>query len=238
LVEKAFIFKSNRKRLLRFTKLSNLESNRSLAGIGALMLFLSFIPFLGIIGLILLLIGMKGLADYYKEPNIYQNALMGVIFGIIGIIAATVLLFGVIIGGMFSVFSAGIGAAIGGILVFILVLVVAFVFLLLAAMYFRRGLSSLAMKSGEHMFETAGMLLLVGAILTVVLVGFLLMWIASLLLAVAFFSMKTSPPSTYNAPSPPLTTSTMQATRYCPNCGAPVQPNTIYCPNCGKQLPP
>jgi uncharacterized membrane protein len=203
------------------------------------MLFFSFIPIVGLIGMILLLIGMKGLADYYKEPNIYRNALMGVIFGIIGIIAATLLLFVTIIGGIFGGITAGPGAAVlGGLVIFGLVLVVAFIFLVLAAMYFRRALSSLALKSGEHMFETAGLILFIGAVLTIILVGFLLMWVACLLMAIAFFSMKTSSqPFASSSFSPPSPVPTMQATRYCPNCGAPVQPNSTFCPNCGKQLP-
>ena len=96
--------------------MSSLESSKSLAGIGAILLIFSFIPVVGIIGIILLLIGMKGIADYYKEPSIYQNALWGVIFGIIGIIATTVLIFGSIIGGIFTSLTLGPAAIIGSLI--------------------------------------------------------------------------------------------------------------------------
>jgi len=218
---------------------SSLESSKSLAGIGAILLIFSFIPAVGIIGIILLLIGMKGIADYYKEPNIYQNALWGVIFGIIGIIATTVLIFGSIIGGIFTSLTLGPAAIIGSLLLIGLFLVVAFIFYLLAAMYFKRAFSSLAQKSGEHMFETAGLLLWIGAILTIIFVGLFLILVAWILLAIAFFSMKT--PSQQYAYTPPPSAATpapTQATRYCPNCGAPVEQNTAFCPHCGKQLPP
>jgi uncharacterized membrane protein len=221
--------------------MSSLESSKSLAGIGAILLIFSFIPVVGIIGIILLLIGLKGMADYYKEPIIYQNALWGVIFGIIGIIAATVLIFGRIIGGIFGGLALGPVVVLGSLIFIALVVVIAFVFYLLAAMYFRRAFNSLAQKSGEHMFETAGLILWIGAILTIVVVGLFLMLVAWILLAIAFFSMRTpSQPYAYTPPTTPVpsTAPPTQATRYCPNCGAPVEPNTAFCPHCGKQLPP
>ena len=81
---------------------SNVESSKTLAAIGAILLFLSFIPVVGIIGIILVLIGMKGLSEYYKDESIYRNALKGVIFGIIGIIAVSVGSILAFLGGMFS----------------------------------------------------------------------------------------------------------------------------------------
>ena len=67
--------------------MSSLESSKNLAGIGTILLILSFIPVVGIIGIILLLIGLKGLSEYYKDESIYKNAIWGVLFGIVGIIA-------------------------------------------------------------------------------------------------------------------------------------------------------
>lgn len=216
---------------------STWESSKSLAGIGAILLFLSFIPVVGIIGIILLLVGMKGLADYYKDPAIYQDALWGLIFGIIGIVAVTVLFFGGLFGGIFGGLAFGAGFLLSGFLFFGLVLVVAFIFYLLMATYFRRAFSLLAQKSGEHMFETAGLLLLIGAILTIVLVGVFLILVAWILLTVAFFSMRLpSQPSVYTQAPPNPTAPMPQATRFCPNCGAPVETNAMYCPHCGTQL--
>jgi uncharacterized paraquat-inducible protein A len=126
-----------------------------------------------------------------------------------------------------------------GLLVLAVTLVIVFVFYLIAAMYFRRAFNILAQKSGEHMFETAGLLLWIGAILTIVFfIGLVLILVAWILATIAFFSIKVpSQQYTYTPPTvatPPPT----QATRYCPNCGAPVEPNTAFCPHCGKQLPP
>jgi uncharacterized membrane protein len=226
--------------------MSNLENSKSLAGIGSILLIF---PIISIVGIILVLIGMKELANYYKEPSIYQNALLGVVFGIIALIAIAAAVPIVAISGLFSIFALGFG-----LLALLLVLVIVFVFYLIAALYFRRAFNALAQKSGEHMFETAGLLLWIGAILTIVFfIGLVLILVAWILATIAFFSIKV-PSQTYaytppTAPVPttaPPTQATLatqatqatQATRYCPNCGAPVEPNTAFCPHCGKQLPP
>jgi hypothetical protein len=108
-------------------------------------------------------------------------------------------------------------------------------------MYLRKAFATLSQKTGEHSFETAGNLLWIGALLTIVFgIGLILIFIAWIFATIGFFAMKvSSQPIGYAPhPPPPVTSTQTQATRYCPNCGAPVQPNTTFCPNCGKQLPP
>jgi len=61
----------------------SLESNKSLGGIGAILLA---IPFLNLIGIILVLIALKGMGEYYDDEEIFKNALYGFIFGFIGVI--------------------------------------------------------------------------------------------------------------------------------------------------------
>jgi hypothetical protein len=95
------------------------------------------------------------------------------------------------------------------------------------------------------MFETAGLLLFVGAILTIVFfIGLLIILVAWIIATIAFFSIKTGQTQQY-AYTPPPPTSTapptippMQPTRYCPNCGAPVAADATFCPHCGRQLAP
>lgn len=224
---------------------SNVESSKTLAGIGAVLLFLSFIPLVGLIGLILVLIGLKGLSEHYKDDSIYRNAIRGLIFGIIGIVAVSIGVVAAIIGGIFSSLTFGAAGFVGGILTLILIIVVAFVFYVLMAMYFKRAFDSLADRSGEQLFHTAGMLLFIGAILTIFLVGFILIIIAWIIATIAFFSMKVTPTQQYSQQqygysSSPLPTAspTIQTSRFCPNCGAPQDVNATFCPHCGKQLPP
>jgi uncharacterized membrane protein len=234
LVAKAFIYRHHKCGFIEVNKMSNnAESSKNLAGIGSILLIF---PFLSIVGIILVFIGMKGLSDYYKEPSIYQNALWGLIFGIIAGVAVAAAVPLIFIGGLFGG-ALGLGV---GLLSLFGVLVVVFVFYVIAAMYLRRAFSALAQKTGEHAFESAGNLLWIGALLTIVFgIGLILIFIAWIFATIGFFSMKPSPqPTVY---TPPSTTAaplpTTQATRYCPNCGAPVQPNVAFCPNCGKQLP-
>ena len=236
---------------------SSLESSKNMAGVGAILLIFYLIPFaglvLGIIGAILLLMGIKGLAEYYQDNGIYQDAMMGVVYVIIGIVATLVIFIGFIFGSVFSgLFAVGL---------LIVAVVVLFVFYLLGAMSFRKSFSLLAVKSGEHMFETAGLILFIGAVLTIVLVGLLVVAIAWILLAVAFFSIKPSmqqpmqpyssappsmPPSSSTATSQPVAApvsepvlpTVVQTGRYCPNCGSLVDVSATFCPHCGKQLPP
>jgi uncharacterized membrane protein len=219
---------------------SNPESSKLLAAIGALLLFLSFVPVIGIIGIILLLIGMKGLSEYYHDDAIYRNALRGVVFGIIGIIAVSAFSLLGFFGGLLSTPFLGALAIVGAIITAIVILVIAFVFYLLMAMNFRRAFDVIAARSGENMFRTAGNLLFWGAVLTIIFVGLIIVWIAWLILAIAFFSMRVAPAQPYGQQPymPPPTPPTAQATRYCPNCGAPVDATATFCPHCGKQLPP
>jgi uncharacterized membrane protein len=167
-----------------------------MASIGALLLVIgSFVPFLSLVGIILLLVGLRDLARHYNDNSIFQNALYAVIFGIIGIVAAGVLLV--------SLFISGAGAFLGLAAGIIGALIVAFIFYILMALYFRRAFDSLADKSGQGMFRTAGLLLLVGAVLTIVIVGLVLIFIAWILVTVAFFSMTSTATSQQPPPPPP-----------------------------------
>jgi uncharacterized membrane protein len=75
------------------------------------------------------------------------------------------------------------------------VLLILFVFGIIAAFFMRRSLVALGYRAEVSLFRTAGLLLLIGAILTFIGIGFVLIWIAILLIAIAFFMMKPLPPS-------------------------------------------
>ena len=198
-----------------------LESDKTLGGVGALLVVIGFLGFfasgyvviLALIGMIITLIALKGMADHYNEAGIFNNALYGVITLIIGVVAFIATLVVAILMALSSInidwtnpatiqayFTNFtniwniIGAAIGA-------LVVLFVFTIVSAIFFRKSLTSLSAKSREKIFETAGLLWLIGAVLTIILVGFVLIGIAWILIAVGFFSIKpTAPPQ---PPSPP-----------------------------------
>lgn len=206
-----------------------LESSKTLGGVGALLMLISpfagfvagaFSSVLGLIGLILVLIAMKGLADHYKEGGIFNNSLYGVILTIIGgvIFVATIIIGAV---GLLSdlnldwerlstdpsAFSAvdwqgltDFNIIWDNLAIILAGLVILFIFIVIAAIFYRKSLTTLAQKTGVGLFGTTGLILLIGAVLTIIAIGFLLIWVAVLLLTVAFFSIKTEP--TQQSPTP------------------------------------
>ena len=198
-------------------------------------------PVVNIVGIILLYLGIKGLSEYYKDESIYRDALRGVIYAIIALVAIAVAVPLFIIGGMFSVFTLGPFGMGLGLISLLLLIIIVFIFYVLAAMQLRKAFNSLAQKTGEHMFETAGLLLFIGSVVTIVFfIGLILIFIAWIIATIAFFSIKVpTQTNAYASPPPKVSTApTAQPTRYCPNCGAPQELNATFCFHCGNQLPP
>jgi uncharacterized membrane protein len=202
----------------------SLETNKALGGVGAILLA---IPFANLIGIILLLIAMKGLADDYNDDDIFRNALYGFIFGFVGVIALVAVIIMLILG--FATISPVV-TPFAGLGLIILTFFVLYVFSLISAIFYNRSLNILAQKSGEGMFNTAGMVLLIGAIIPVI--GVLLQLVAWILAAVGFFSIR---PSTQVFTPTPVTTTT-QENKFCQHCGAPLPPDATYCTKCGKKV--
>ena len=171
----------------------SLESNKTLGGIGAILLA---IPFLNLVGIILVLIAMKGMAEYFNDDEIFTNALYGFIFGVVAVLALVGVIMMFVFG--FAVISP-VFTPFAGIGLIIIAFIVLYVFSLISAIFYRKSLNSLSGKSNEQMFNTAGLILLIGAIIP--LFGEILRLIAWILVAVGFFSIRTAPPPP--APPPP-----------------------------------
>lgn len=197
----------------------NFDTSKYLSGIGALLLVIAaigsavqYLGFLGLVGIILLLIGLKGLADFYKEQGIFNNALYSIIIAIVGgivavataaITAVSVLAsigidlgniqdwttFGTALGNYFADFSnfGQLWTIISGVIVGLVLL---FVFLIIAMFFVRKSLTQLSSKSGIGLFGTAGLVMLIGAVLTIIVVGLIVIWIGLILATAAFFMMK------------------------------------------------
>ncbi len=215
-----------------------LETSKILGGIGALLMFLGILPYIGyfgiveVVGVILVLVSLYGLANFYREKGIFNNAIFGVLAAIVGAIISGVVIVVTVLASLtdflYQVFPDWNGdwAAIQGltpntanidpsaiipfITGMILVFVVVWVFAIIAAFFIRRSLKELAVRSGTGLFSTAGLLLLIGAVLIIIFgLGIILVWIATLILAIAFFTMKTPepvpPPTVESTPPPPPT---------------------------------
>jgi uncharacterized membrane protein len=184
----------------------NFESSKTLAIEGSVMLLLSLIPYvgwvLGIVGVVLLLRSMKEFSNYYQDEKIYQDSLTGVKYYVIAIIAAAVAIAAFTVGiwsatGFTSTFV--LTAAFGvGLIAFIVGLVVAFVFYILASTHLKRTFNALAQKTGEGSFTTAGTLLWIGSILTIVGVGLILIFISWIFATIAFSAIKPQQYQQYN----------------------------------------
>ena len=197
----------------------NFDSSKNLSAIGSLLIVIgwigsavSYVGFLSLVGAILLLIGLKGLANFYKEEGIFNNALYAIITAIVGVViaAATIFVtavsalltigidinnindwntFGTDIANYFSDFANFSELwTLAGAIAF--ALIVGFVFAIISMYFFRKSLNQLSSKSGIGLFGTAGLLMLIGAVLTIVAIGLLLIWIGFIIATVAFFKMK------------------------------------------------
>jgi uncharacterized membrane protein len=214
-----------------------IETSKTLGGIGAILIFIgapaffvtyTFGAIIALIGLILVMVASYNLGSYYAETGIFNNALYGVIAGIIGIVIAGVTLVFAVLSSLTTFLQTiyptwngqdwtalqgltpdlsnltldAIFPFIAGVLAAFLIL---WVFGIIATYLARRSLISLSAKSNVGLFSTSGLLMLIGAVLIIAVgIGLLLIWIAVLLLAIAFFQIKpqqTQPATSAAAPA-------------------------------------
>jgi len=198
--------------------MSKLGQAKVLGGIGALLSLLVFIPsvgfFVGLVGLVLVFIAVKYIAEETKNHSIFQNYLMNFIFDIIAlgaVIAIMIAVFG-ISGGMswvsamqqqnitdFNSFWASFGTLVGGC---ILALVVAWVLLILGALYLRKSYNSIAEHTKVDLFKTTGLVNFIGAVTLIIIIGIFIILVARILEIVSFFSLPENLPT---AAEPPKT---------------------------------
>ena len=192
-------------------------TSKNLSAVGTLLMFIGVIPLipyggiLALVGLILLMIGIKGLANYYNEQGIFSNVLYSVIIAIGGGIVAVG---AIAISAMSALADLGIDlatiedwanagtefgavftditdfSAIMGLFSALIVGALILFVVLIISMYFaRKSMNQLSEKSGIGLFGTAGLMMLIGAIIPVI--GLLIIWIGLLLAMVGFFQLKT-----------------------------------------------
>ena len=208
-----------------------IESSKTLGGVGALLMFLGVFPYINyfgiipLIGAILVLVALYGFARIYKENGIFDNALYGIIAGIVGVILSVAIGIAIILpnirdflmkvfpswNGDWSTISSfsgmtpntsniGIGDIIPFITAAIVVFAILWIFAIIATFFVKRSLKQLSTRTNVGLFSTIGWVLLIGAVLIIIFgFGLLLLWIATLILAIAFFTMKPQelqPPTT------------------------------------------
>ena len=214
--------------------MSKLGDAKTLGGVGSILILL---PVANIVGYILVLIATKYVSDELGDRTVFDNMLYAVITGIVGAVAIA---FIVITGAIFSTFSFTV-SAIAGVIVG---LAVAWIALIISSIFIRRAYDTMASRLNVGMFRTAGLLYFIGAILTIVGVGLIVLFVGIILQIVAFFSIPDSVPGTQvqsmggMGPQPTGGMPAQAGTRFCPNCGTQLAATATYCTKCGAKLYP
>ncbi|MCL2475724.1 DUF996 domain-containing protein [Candidatus Bathycorpusculum sp.] len=187
-----------------------------------------------VLGIILILTGLYGLSIHYRDTGIFKKSLIGTVMGIIGIVVAVIILFALLLPSLVPLVqmsypgwdgnwntlpnmtldtslmdSNAIWDTLSPILTNIIILfAVLCIFSIIATFFIRQSLKQLREKSDIGLFETTGTLMLIGGFLTIILIGYILIWISVLLLAIAFFQIKPQEPTpqydTYQPSPPPI----------------------------------
>jgi uncharacterized membrane protein len=209
---------------------------------------------LSVAGIVMFLMGMHRLGQFYHEPSIYKNSLYGFLIGFLGVIALLA------VSSAYTFFiisrassSAHVAPSLGTfVLVFLSILAAGFVIGILSAVFYMKAFNKLGDISGIHSFNTAAMMYLVGAVLSIILIGSFVVWIAWIFAASGFNSLRPKPTETgataypTQTVMPPQTISSTQLTpppsdsisqkNLCPYCGAVNLVDSKYCWSCGKPL--
>ncbi|TMI18680.1 DUF996 domain-containing protein [Candidatus Bathyarchaeota archaeon] len=201
-------------------RVASLGQAKTLGGVGAILALLFWVPaHVGIVllvaGLVLMLFAVKNIADIVGDQVIFSNMMYSVILAIIGPIIATVVLlaaaasfFGALSGftpGSMTI-PSGFFAALGFV---VLAGVILWVCILISTVFVKRSYDTIATKLRVDMFRTTGLLFLIGAATLIVLVGFVILFIAAILQIVAFFSIpeqlpsQSPPQQVWGPPTPP-----------------------------------
>ncbi len=202
--------------------MASLSEAKTLGGIGSILVLLTAVPsvgwLLGIVGFVMILAAVSYISDLVRDRSIFNNMLTSIVLAIGGIAVGTI----VILGSVFSFmsthnlagpdfFGQGFNPAtvptsdwISLATSVLAGLAALWVLITVSAVFLRRSYNAIGSKLNVGMFGTAGMLYLIGAATTIIGIGFLLIFVAQILLAVAFFSIEESVPQVVQPQAVPV----------------------------------
>lgn len=184
--------------------MTSLSGAKAIGGVGAILLLLSFIPtggsVFGVAGFIMILIAVKYISDILGSREIFRSMITAVIFSIAAIVVASVVVTGTMLNAFQNGYFTGTdpmspapGVTPGQWLAFAAMiaigLVAAWILFMISAVYLRRSYYAIDAGLDVHTFHTAGLLYFIGAALSIIMVGFVILLVAEIVTAVAFFSI-------------------------------------------------
>lgn len=188
--------------------MASISDSKTLGGLGSIFVLLAPIPYvgwaLGIAGFVMILVAVKYISDTINDRKIFNDMLISIVFAIGGIVVGSL----VVLGAVFRVLGMGsivgrsfvpaatvtVGDWVGLAAAIITGLAVVWGLLIVSAVFLRRSFETIGTKLNVSTFRTAGLLYLIGAATTIVVVGFLLILVAQIMLALAFFSIPENAP--------------------------------------------
>ncbi len=227
--------------------MGNLGNAKILGGVGAILMLVGGLAtqILSIVGMIMILVAIKYISDEVKDSSIFSNFLLFIVINIIATIALIASVF-YAVGGIsfFAALSSGeitdpmafFNSLENVLVVCILGFIIFYVLNVIAALYLKKSFDSIAKNTKVDMFKTTGLVFFIGAILIILVFGFFIMFIAEILMIIAFFSLpETLQPAGATQGgagyAPP-----QQTGRMCTNCGRSIPMDAQICPYCNSKL--
>lgn len=186
--------------------MGSLQTAKILGGIGALLMLIggfvaATVGVLSFIGFIMVFIAVKMIADETKEKGIFDNYLYSFVAFIIAFVAliAMALVALASVGGLqffidlqnsamtepmeiWNTLQPVLFGALAALLVFWIIAVI-------ASLFYRKSFNLIAEKTDVKWFGTAGLLIFIGTITSIILIGFIILIIGMIIEIVAFFSL-------------------------------------------------
>ena len=161
-------------------------------GIGALLLVLSGVPGIGIpaalAGYILILFAIKNISKILEDKSIFNNMLIVSITGIAGVISMAIS-FLILLMRLETDVNERLVVLLSMMLPVVIGLLLFWILFIISAIYLRKSYNSMGKRLNVNMFSTSAKINLIGSIFSIILIGFLIIFIAQVLQIVAFFSI-------------------------------------------------
>jgi uncharacterized membrane protein len=238
---------------------NSLDQAKILGGIGSILTLLGLVPVYGtalvVIGWILVLFAIYQISDAVKDKSIFNNGLVASVLSIAGSVGLNFVGISIIFGSLGRLFSSNPVAAINTVLSWLVLL---WVSAMISSVFLYMSFKKVSTKLNVGLFSTSALIYVIGEGLTIVLVGFVISFVAQILFAVSFFSLPERAPvsvslsapsssSSYVSPSQTgpvpigsgsvagMTTQVLGERKFCPKCGAKLDLGASFCAYCGAR---